>query len=82
MDLQQKQLDQLRHWLTATEDRISHMAETSPSYEAHKEQIAQHKQLQQDLEQQQRVVDALSNMVVVIDESSPESGMYNAVKCS
>ena len=82
MDLQQKQLDHLRHWLTATEDRISHMAETSPSYEAHKEQILQHKQLQQDLEQQQRVVDALSNMVVVIDENSPESGMYNAVKCS
>jgi dystrophin len=81
MDLQQKQLDQLRQWLTATEDRISNMAETSPNYEAHKEQIEQHKQLQQDLEQQQRVVDALSNMVVVIDENSPESGMYNAVKC-
>lgn len=80
MDLQQKQLDQLRHWLTATEDRISHMAETSPSYEAHKVQMEQHKQLQQDLEQQQRVVDALSNMVVVIDENSPESGMYKEVK--
>ncbi|XP_033609096.1 dystrophin, isoforms A/C/F/G/H isoform X6 [Cryptotermes secundus] len=73
MDLQQKQLDQLRHWLTATEDRISHMAETGPDYEALKQQIEQHTQLQQDLEQQQRVVDALSNMVVVVDESSPES---------
>jgi dystrophin len=76
MDLQQKQLDQLRHWLTATEDRISHMAATGPDYEALKQQIEQHKQLQQDLEQQQRVVDALSNMVVVVDENSPESGVY------
>ncbi|XP_069695333.1 dystrophin, isoforms A/C/F/G/H isoform X7 [Periplaneta americana] len=73
MDLQQKQLDQLRVWLTATEDRISHMAETGPDYETLKQQIEQHKQLQQDLEQQQRVVDALSNMVVVVDENSPES---------
>lgn len=51
------------------------MAETGPDYEALKQQIEQHTQLQQDLEQQQRVVDALSNMVVVVDESSPESGM-------
>ncbi|PSN29970.1 hypothetical protein C0J52_24409 [Blattella germanica] len=50
------------------------MAETGPDYESLKQQIQQHKQLQQDLEQQQRVVDALSNMVVVVDENSPESG--------
>jgi dystrophin len=57
------------------------MAETCPNYETLKQQIEQHKLLQQDLEQQQQVVDTLSNMVVVVDENSPESGMYNAVKC-
>ncbi|PSN39418.1 hypothetical protein C0J52_22771 [Blattella germanica] len=41
--------------------------------EEDEQQIEQHKQLQQDLEEQQRVVDALSNMVVVVDENSPES---------
>lgn len=81
MDLQQKQLDQLRHWLTSTEDRISLMAEACPNYETLKQQIEQHKLLQQDLEQQQQVVDTLSNMVVVVDENSPESGVYNAVRC-
>ena len=79
MDLQQKQLDQLRQWLTATEDRISHMAETGSDYESVKQQVEQHKQLQQDLEQQQRVVDALSNMVVVVDENSPESGKFRNI---
>ena len=76
MDLQQKQLDQLRQWLTATEDRISHMAETGPDFESVKQQIEHHKQLQHDLSEQQRVVDALSNMVVVVDENSPESGKF------
>ncbi|XP_021932648.1 dystrophin-like [Zootermopsis nevadensis] len=73
MDLQQKQIDQLRHWLTSTEDRISLMAETCPNHETLKQQIEQHKLLQRDLEQQQLVVDTLSNMVVVVDENSPES---------
>nr|CAD7404046.1 unnamed protein product [Timema cristinae] len=73
MELQQRQLDSLRSWLTATEDRISRMSEPGPDWERLRVQMEQHGQLQEDLERQQRVVDALSNMVVVVDENSPES---------
>nr|CAD7573370.1 unnamed protein product [Timema californicum] len=73
MELQQRQLDSLRSWLTAAEDRISRMSEPGPDWERLRVQMEQHGQLQEDLERQQRVVDALSNMVVVVDENSPES---------
>ncbi|XP_049782226.1 dystrophin, isoforms A/C/F/G/H-like, partial [Schistocerca cancellata] len=73
MSLQQQQLDQLRQWLTDTEDRISHMAEVANDPETLQEQIERHRELQNDLCAQQKVVDALSHMVVVVDDNSPES---------
>lgn len=36
--------------------------------------------LQEDLEKQQRQVNSLSHMVVVVDESSPENGKLLEVK--
>lgn len=76
MSMQQEQLDQLKLWLTGTEDRISRMADTVPDFESLKQQVEQHKALQNDLESQQRVVDNLSNMVVVVDENSAENGTH------
>uniref|UniRef100_A0A3P9CMN6 Utrophin n=1 Tax=Maylandia zebra TaxID=106582 RepID=A0A3P9CMN6_9CICH len=75
MDLQQQQLQQLSDWLTQTEERIRRI-ETQPAakdMEAYKEQIEQHKELQNDLEAEQVKVNSLTHMVVVVDENSGES---------
>ncbi|XP_075226861.1 dystrophin isoform X2 [Lycorma delicatula] len=73
MSLQQSQLETLREWLTSTEDRISHMSETGPNLDALKIQLTAHSELQQDLQNQQKIVDALSNLVVVVDETSNDN---------
>uniref|UniRef100_A0A8C4GNV1 Utrophin n=1 Tax=Dicentrarchus labrax TaxID=13489 RepID=A0A8C4GNV1_DICLA len=75
MDLQQQQLQQLSDWLTQTEERIRKI-ETDPTakdLELYKEQIEQHKELQNDLEAEQVKVNSLTHMVVVVDENSGES---------
>ncbi|KAM9339039.1 utrophin isoform 1-T1 [Symphorus nematophorus] len=75
MDLQQQQLQQLSDWLTETEERIRKI-ETEPTakdLELYKEQIEQHKELQNDLEAEQVKVNSLTHMVVVVDENSGES---------
>ncbi|XP_034555010.1 dystrophin isoform X2 [Notolabrus celidotus] len=75
MDLQQQQLQQLSDWLTLTEERIRKI-ETDPTAQAielYKEQIEQHKELQNDLEAEQVKVNSLTHMVVVVDENSGES---------
>ncbi|XP_056261686.1 utrophin isoform X2 [Seriola aureovittata] len=75
MDLQQQQLQQLSDWLTQTEERIKKI-ETEPAakdLEVYKEQIEQHKELQNDLEAEQVKVNSLTHMVVVVDENSGES---------
>uniref|UniRef100_A0A3Q3G100 Calponin-homology (CH) domain-containing protein n=1 Tax=Labrus bergylta TaxID=56723 RepID=A0A3Q3G100_9LABR len=75
MDLQQQQLQQLSDWLSLTEERIRKI-ETEPSahdVELYKEQIEQHKELQNDLEAEQVKVNSLTHMVVVVDENSGES---------
>uniref|UniRef100_A0A673A4J4 Utrophin n=1 Tax=Sphaeramia orbicularis TaxID=375764 RepID=A0A673A4J4_9TELE len=75
MDLQQQQLQQLSDWLTRTEARIKKI-ETEPlakDLELYKEQIEEHKELQNDLEAEQVKVNSLTHMVVVVDENSGES---------
>uniref|UniRef100_A0A8C6NK65 Utrophin n=1 Tax=Nothobranchius furzeri TaxID=105023 RepID=A0A8C6NK65_NOTFU len=75
MDLQQQQLQQLSDWLTVTEERIKKM-ETQPAaadLEGYREQIENHKELQNDLEAEQVKVNSLTHMVVVVDENSGES---------
>ncbi|XP_063757579.1 dystrophin isoform X2 [Eleginops maclovinus] len=75
MDLQQQQLQQLSDWLSLTEERIRKI-ETEPTakdLELYKEQIDQHKELQNDLEAEQVKVNSLTHMVVVVDENSGES---------
>ncbi|KAM4522124.1 utrophin isoform 2-T2 [Odontesthes bonariensis] len=75
MDLQQQQLQQLSDWLSLTEERIKRI-ETEPAakdLDTYKEQIEQHKELQNDLEAEQVKVNSLTHMVVVVDENSSES---------
>jgi hypothetical protein len=73
--LQQDQLERLRQWLTATEDRISQLAAVSQpeSLTAAAKMLEDHQSLQRDLEAQQEHVNALSNMVVIVDESVSDS---------
>ncbi|XP_067848895.1 dystrophin isoform X13 [Heptranchias perlo] len=75
MDLQQQQLKHLADWLTSTEDRIQHMEAQplGPDLEALKQQVEDHKVLQEDLEQEQVRVNSLTHMVVVVDESNGEN---------
>ncbi|XP_069180920.1 LOW QUALITY PROTEIN: dystrophin [Procambarus clarkii] len=73
MSLQQKQLESLKKWLTDTEDRIANMSQVGPTTEILRQQISAHQSLQQDLENEQSNINSLSNMVVVVDESSSDS---------
>lgn len=73
---QQEQLECLRDWLTATEDRISHMAQVGPDLADLEQQLAAHGRLQADLEAQQTTVDSLCNLVVVVDDSAGDYSMY------
>ena len=74
MDMQKGQLDALRQWLTKTEDRISHMVGINEtSHTSHEEQLRQLSDLERDIEEQQVLVDALRNMVVVVDEENSEA---------
>lgn len=79
--LQQDQLERLRQWLTATEDRISQLAAVSQpeNVAAATQMLEDHQSLQRDLEAQQEHVNALSNMVVIVDESASDS-KYSPLK--
>ena len=73
--LQQDQLERLRHWLTATEDRISQAGafQLPDNLSSAVQMLDHHRALQKDLEAQQEYVNALSNMVVIVDESANDS---------
>ena len=74
MSLQQRQLDDLATWLTAMEERISGQRRLGSDLAEIRQQIDDHKVLQEELDQQQKKVDSLQNMVVVVDDSNTESG--------
>lgn len=78
MGIQQKQLDELRLWLTQTEDRISRLSQsTKMDVDSLRSHLEEHSALRADLRRQQLSVDSLSNLVVVIDENSfPDSGKH------
>ncbi|XP_067142933.1 dystrophin isoform X3 [Centruroides vittatus] len=79
MELQQQQLDNLKKWLNDMEDRISRLGPIGPDLIAIKQQIEQQKKIQKDVEQQQEVVNSLSNMVVVVDENCTDN-VYAALE--
>jgi hypothetical protein len=73
---QQNQLDDLRKWLTLTEDRISRLSEQfGPDLNALHAQIDSLRSLQSDLQDQQKNVDLLSNLVVIVEDGSNENGI-------
>ena len=76
--LQQDQLERLRQWLTVTEDRISQLAAVlqPENFTAASQMLEDHQSLQRDLEAQQEHVNALSNMVVIVDESVSDSKYF------
>ncbi|XP_067614380.1 dystrophin, isoforms A/C/F/G/H isoform X10 [Eurosta solidaginis] len=76
-EFQTQQIDKLRLFLTNVEDRISHMTNIGPSLPAVQQQIAEAHQLKDDLNNQQALVDSLSNMVVIVND---ESGNFNDVE--
>ncbi|CAL1537370.1 unnamed protein product [Lymnaea stagnalis] len=73
MDLQQSQLDDLGNWLTSMETRIEKQQVIGADLTAIKNQVEEHKAIQKCLEEQQKKVDSLQNMVVVVDENNTES---------
>ncbi|KAI5699289.1 hypothetical protein M8J75_000566 [Diaphorina citri] len=74
MSTQQSQLEQFRTWLTATEDRISRLSQTTgPDLKSLKKQIDDHRILAKDFQEQQTVIDSLSNLVVVVDETTNDT---------
>lgn len=77
MNEQQKQLVNLRKWLTLTEDRISRLSEkVGPEISDIRSQLDSLRDLQADLQKQQKNVDLLSNLVVIVDEGTNESGKF------
>ncbi|KAL8560189.1 hypothetical protein ACOMHN_021683 [Nucella lapillus] len=74
MALQQQQLDGLGAWLTGMEDRINRQEPVSADLDTIKRQVDQHKLIQQSLEAEQKRVDSLQHMVVVVDDSNADSG--------
>ena len=77
MTLQQQQLDELADWLTNMESKIAVQGMMGSELAAIKQQVEDHKDLQRELEKQQRKVDSLQNMVVVVDDNNTESGIKN-----
>ncbi|XP_059621294.1 dystrophin, isoforms A/C/F/G/H isoform X4 [Phlebotomus argentipes] len=71
-DLQARKIEELRVFLTNTEDRISRFRDVGMSQEELKVQFEEHKRFQRDLEEQQKLVDSLSNLVVIV-EDEPEN---------
>lgn len=64
---QLEKVEELKTFLTETEDRLSRMSATGPGPEELRQQMEDHKILQADLEAQQTLVESLSNLVIIED---------------
>ncbi|KAL9896526.1 dystrophin isoform 9-T15 [Glossina fuscipes fuscipes] len=73
-NFQTQQIEKLRTFLTHIEDRISHMTAIGPTLNEVQAQLEEARQLKVDLQNQQDLVDSLSNMVVIVND---ESGNFN-----
>ncbi|XP_070137506.1 dystrophin, isoforms A/C/F/G/H isoform X12 [Drosophila bipectinata] len=69
-EFQKQKLEQLRQFLTNVEDRISHMSDIGPTLGEAEKQLMEAKQLKSDLSEQQELVDSLSSMVVIVNDTS------------
>ncbi|CAL8109930.1 unnamed protein product [Orchesella dallaii] len=78
MSLQLAELEALKDFLTATEDRISRMGPlVLHDLSALEEQMSEQQLLHEDIIKQQERVVAFSNLVVVVDENNPDSDISN-----
>lgn len=68
--VQTKKIDELRNFLTNTEDRISRMPDIAVTLDDLKTQMTEVLALRADLEDQQTLVDSLSNLVIIVDDES------------
>lgn len=66
--VQLEKIEELRLLLTNTEDHISRMTAIGPSPKDIKRQIGEHKELEKSLDDQKSLVDALSNLVVIVND--------------
>ncbi|XP_043656414.1 dystrophin, isoforms A/C/F/G/H isoform X10 [Drosophila teissieri] len=69
-EFQKQKLEQLRQFLTSVEDRISHMSDLGPTLEEAEKQLLEAQKLKADLSEQQELVDSLSSMVVIVNDTS------------
>ncbi|XP_060647969.1 dystrophin, isoforms A/C/F/G/H isoform X6 [Drosophila nasuta] len=69
-EFQKQKLEQLRQFLTNVEDRISHMSDIGPTLSEAEQQLAEARQLKSDLSEQQELVDSISSMVVIVNDTS------------
>jgi hypothetical protein len=65
--MQFEKVNELKNFLTSTEDRLSRMSQLGPDPEELRRQMEEHKKLQADLEAQQALVESLSNLVIIED---------------
>jgi DNA repair exonuclease SbcCD ATPase subunit len=72
-ELQNEKVDELRNFLTATEDRISKMPEQASNLEELLKIRNEHRTLRKDLENQQKLVESLSNLVIIEDSEHFEN---------
>ncbi|XP_026850421.1 dystrophin, isoforms A/C/F/G/H isoform X2 [Drosophila persimilis] len=69
-EFQKQKLEQLRQFLTNVEDRISHMSDIGPTLPEAEKQLVEARSLKSDLSEQQELVDSLSSMVVIVNDTS------------
>ncbi|XP_070072931.1 dystrophin, isoforms A/C/F/G/H isoform X12 [Drosophila takahashii] len=69
-EFQKQKLEQLRQFLTSVEDRISHMTDIGPTLGEAEKQLIEARKLKADLSEQQELVDSLSSMVVIVNDTS------------
>lgn len=65
--MQLEKVEELKGFLTSTEDRLSRMSVMGPGPDELRKQMEEHKKLQGDLESQQALVESLSNLVIIED---------------
>ncbi|KAK6187729.1 hypothetical protein SNE40_005688 [Patella caerulea] len=73
MKKQQEQLDELSTWLTSMEHQLKQQQTIGSDLSSIKIQVKKHKKLQEELESQQKVIEGLHNMVVVIDDDNSQA---------
>lgn len=69
-EVESRKIEDLRDLLTDTEDRISRFGALDPTSKHFDEHFRELQELQGDLEEQQKLVDSLSNLIVIVDDET------------